>query len=263
LYVYVCGDRFLSTGGKVNYLLNVTGVSVRYDKTDEKLALCDVGFSVEDGERAAVIGANGAGKSTLLLALTGVIELAAGAVQIDGMALCAKNLKAIRRDIGLLFQNPDDQLFMATVYDDIAFGLRSCGIGEDETALRIDTLLHGFNASELKEKMTHRLSGGEKRLAALMGVLVTNPKLLLLDEPTSFLDPRQRREIINKLKSLPQTVLIATHDLDMVLDLCPRAILLKDGKIMADAPSIDILNDFKLLYDCSLEPPLSMVRGAT
>lgn len=241
-------------------MLNVTGISVKYNKTDEAFALFDVSFSIMKGERVAVIGANGAGKSTLLLTITGVVLPDTGNIEIDGEATNKKNFTGLRRKSGLVFQNPDDQLFMASVYDDIAFGPRNFGVSEEETEKRINSVLNEFNIMHMKNKMTHKLSGGEKRLAALAGVLVTKPSVLLLDEPSSFLDPRSRRLLIETLTNLPQAMLIATHDLDMALDLCQRTILLKEGRIYADASTKDILYDFSLLKECALEPPLSAGR---
>jgi cobalt/nickel transport system ATP-binding protein len=162
--------------------------------------------------------------------------------------------------MGMVFQNPDDQLFMPTVYEDAAFGPRNLGWAEAETARKVDGVLDWLGIRHLKDRLSHRLSGGEKRLAALAGVLVMEPGVLLMDEPSSFLDPRARRRLIETLDQLPQAMLIATHDLDMALDLCQRAIILKEGRIFADTAARDALRDAALLAECGLELPLSLRR---
>jgi cobalt/nickel transport system ATP-binding protein len=154
--------------------------------------------------------------------------------------------------VGLVFQNPDDQFFMPTVEDDIAFGPRNYGMDEAELKIKMDSILEKLNISRLKERSAHHLSGGEKRLAGLAGILIMEPSLLLMDEPSSFLDPRSRRNLISVLKELPQTLLIATHDLDLAKNLCSRAILLKEGKISADGEVQKILDDSALLEECGL-----------
>ncbi|GHU96593.1 putative ABC transporter ATP-binding protein [Clostridia bacterium] len=221
-------------------MVTATDLSVRYDKNTSAALDC-VNINIADGERVALIGANGAGKSTLLLAVAGVLKPHEGAVAAPPP-----------EDLGVLFQNPDDQLFMPTVAEDVAFTPKNRG----EAFPDIEKILETLGILHLKERMTHRLSGGEKRLVALAGVLITRPSLLLLDEPSSFLDPRARRNLIDILGTLTQTMLVATHDLDLALDLCQRVIILENGKIRADAGA-EILQDIPLLKDCGLEPPLS------
>ncbi|MDR2527997.1 MAG: energy-coupling factor ABC transporter ATP-binding protein [Synergistaceae bacterium] len=222
-------------------MLTIKDLTIKYDSSDAACALKNVEFHVNSGEKAALIGANGAGKSTLLLAVAGVLPPCAGEIFIDGVAMRKDTIQDLRRRIGMVFQNPDDQLFMSTVYEDIAFGPRNCKIGEEEINRQMDEILARLDIFHLKERMTHKLSGGEKRLAALAGVLIMEPSLLLMDEPSSFLDLRARRNLLRILKDLPQTMLIAVHDLDFALDLCNRAILLEKGYIRADGPIEKIL----------------------
>lgn len=233
-------------------MLNVKNLSVKYGAAETRCALSNITFSVEEGERVALVGANGAGKSTLLLALTGVLPHCGGTVEMDGVTLDKHTLRIMRQRMGMVFQNPDDQLFMPTVYEDVAFGPRNYGHAEDGMDALVDGALEQLGIAHLKGRMSHQLSGGEKRLAALAGVLVMQPSILLMDEPTSFLDPRARRRLLSVLGALEQTMLISTHDLDMALQLCGRVILLKEGSLYADAPAESILRDAKALEACGL-----------
>ncbi|MDR0382787.1 MAG: energy-coupling factor ABC transporter ATP-binding protein [Spirochaetaceae bacterium] len=244
-------------------LLDVRGLSALYPGSNEGLALHGVTFSIGEGEKVALIGANGAGKSTLLLSLSGILEASEGKIEVDGDALQKKNLPLIRRKLGLLFQNPDDQLFMPTVYEDVIFGPlnyagSAAGNGSihpsetesvDRTACGV---LEKLEILHLKDRMSHKLSGGEKRLAALAVVLVMEPRLILMDEPSAFLDPRARRRLVAVLKTLPQAYLIATHDLALALELCDRCLILSGGHLRADGPARDIINDAALLDECGL-----------
>jgi len=241
-------------------VLTVDAITIKYNAADESCALRDIGFSVHSGERVALIGANGAGKSTLLLSLIGVLPAVSGSIVLDGIQLKKHTLPEFRRQIGMVFQNPDDQLFMPTVYEDIAFGPRNFGCPEEELEARMDRVLASLGILHLKQRMAHKLSGGEKRLVTLAGVLVMEPRLLLLDEPSSFLDPKARRRLIAILDSLPQALILTTHDLDMALDLCGRVILLREGRVFADGPASEILRNAPLLEECGLELPLSMCR---
>ncbi len=239
-------------------MLTATNLTVQYNGSDTAYALHNVSFSVKQGERIALIGANGAGKSTLLLTLVGVLAAQSGEVVVENTPLKNETLPEIRKKIGMVFQNPDDQLFMPTVYEDIAFGPRNFGVQEEKIQQKMDQVLQDLGILSLKDRMAHKLSGGEKRMVALAGILIMDPSVLLLDEPSSFLDPRARRRLVEKLNGLPQTMLMTTHDLDMALDLCHRVILLQGGKICADGDAKQILSDADLLESCGLELPLSL-----
>ena len=233
-------------------LLKIENLFVKYHKDDSHAALDGVSFSIGEGERVALIGANGAGKSTLLLTLVGILTPASGSVLFDGIKLEKSSITQFRKKIGLVFQNPDDQLFMPGVYEDIAFGPRNMGVGEQKIEAMIDKTLQSFGILHLKRRSSHKLSGGEKRIVTLAGVLVMEPRLILMDEPSSFLDPRACKRLAAILKELPQAMLLATHDLNLALALCDRAILLKEGKIAADGSSQTILKDIELLDFCGL-----------
>ncbi len=238
--------------------LKVTNLSVKYSASDKDCALRSVEFTVQSGERIALIGANGAGKSTLLMTLVGILPASSGVIAVDNTVLEKKTLQELRQKVGMVFQNPDNQLFMPTVYEDIAFGPRNYGLDEKETERKVDAILAKLDISHLKGRLSHKLSGGEKRLAALASVLVMEPDTLLMDEPSSFLDPKARRRLMGVLDTLPQNMIIATHDMDMALELCHRVILLKEGSVHADALAKEILHDRALLEACGLELPLSL-----
>ncbi len=217
-------------------MLCVDHLFVTYHPTEERCALRDVSFSMQPGERVALLGANGAGKSTLLLSLVGILPAARGRIQVDGLSVEPAHLPEIRQKVGVVFQNPDDQLFMPTVFQDIAFGPRNYGIPEAEIALRTEEILAMLGISDLKERMVHKLSGGEKRLVALAGVLVMQPSLLLLDEPTSFLDEAATRRLSNCLLSLRQSFLVTTHDLPFAREVCDRFLFLEHGALRWSCP---------------------------
>jgi len=231
---------------------------LQFNYPDGASALCGVSFRVTHGESVAVVGANGAGKSTLLLHLNGCLIPQSGAVRIGDMPLTKKTLEHVRRTVGMVFQDPDDQLFMPTVYDDVAFGPLNLGLPADEVEVRVLDALSIVGASHLSGRPPHRLSAGEKRSVAIASVLSMSPNILVMDEPTSNLDPRARRQLIELLRSFEHTIIVATHDLDMVLDLCSRTIVLKAGSIAADGPTRDILQNETLLQSSNLEKPLSL-----
>jgi cobalt/nickel transport system ATP-binding protein len=235
-------------------LLRVEHLSAEYPHSQLGHVLDDVSFEAQAGERIALLGANGAGKSTLLLSLLGVLPVHAGSVEICGVKLNKATQAEARSRAGLVFQNPDDQLFMSTVWEDVLFGPLNYHrqTSRQEIEDKAASLLCTLGIDRLKDRMSHKLSGGEKRLAALATVLVMEPQILLLDEPTAFLDPRGRRTLIKILASLPQTMLIATHDITFAETLAARAIVLHNGLIRADGPLSPILRDEKLLEECGL-----------
>jgi cobalt/nickel transport system ATP-binding protein len=221
-------------------------------------ALQGVGFRITHGEAVGIVGANGAGKSTLLHHLNGALIPERGEVRIGDIPLTDKTVSQIRRTVGMVFQDPDDQLFMPRVYDDVAFGPLNLGLPREEVQRRVDAALATVEAGHLRHRPPHRLSGGEKRAVAIATVLSMSPDILVLDEPSSNLDPRSRRHLIGMLNRFEHTKIIATHDLDLVLDVCRRVIVLHEGQIKADGPALEIFSDQALLEECHLEKPLRM-----
>jgi cobalt/nickel transport system ATP-binding protein len=217
-----------------------------------------VSFFITHGESVAVVGSNGAGKSTLLSQLNGTLTPTSGEVRIGDFPVNEKTLNQVRRSVGMLFQNPDDQLFMPTVYEDVAFGPLNIGTPENEIEDVVAKALNATGIGHLKDKPPYRLSGGEKRAAAISGVLAMSPDVLVLDEPSSNLDPKSRRNLMELLKTFTHTKIIATHDLDMAMDICDRVIVIDKGEVRADGDIEKIFSDGELLYECGLEKPLSM-----
>ncbi|HOK91857.1 MAG TPA: ABC transporter ATP-binding protein [Spirochaetota bacterium] len=236
----------------------VQAEDLHYTYPDGKVALQGLSFLITHGESVAIIGANGAGKSTLLMHLNGVILPQKGMVRIGEMPVTRETLPNIRRTVGTVFQDSDDQLFMPTVFDDVAFGPLNLGFPKEEVEKKVRETLEKVGALHLINRATHRLSGGEKRSVAIATVLAMAPDILVMDEPTSNLDPKSRRNLIELLKSFTHTKIIATHDLDMAMDLCTRTIVLSEGKIIADGPTSDILINEQLLHKSHLEKPLSL-----
>jgi len=222
-----------------------------YSYPDGTKALEDISFSIGEGERVAIIGANGAGKSTLLLHLNGIIE-AGSAVQVFGLSAEKKNLKEIRRSAGLVFQNPDDQLFSPTLYDDVAFGPRNYSIDENKIEKIVDEALDSVGLNGERSKPPFHLSIGQKKRGAIASVLALSPKILLLDEPSTSLDPKGKREISTLLKEREGTQIIVTHDLDLAFNLTTRTILLSNGKKVADGITSEIVKNLELLKKHSL-----------
>ena len=234
-----------------------------YHYPDGTEALRTVSFAVAPGECVGLIGPNGAGKSTLLLHLNGILPddpHATGDVLIGGEKVTKKNLPTVRRKVGLLFQDPDDQLFCATVAEDVAFGPEQFGFDRARLREIVADALARVGLPGFESRSPHRLSGGEKRRVCLAGVLACDPSVLVLDEPTSNLDPRGRREFKALLRTLPATKLIATHDLEMVVELCSRAIVLDGGEIIADGPTAEVLGNEELMLKHGLERPISLSR---
>jgi cobalt/nickel transport system ATP-binding protein len=219
---------------------------------DGTKALDGVDMSVSTNERVALIGSNGAGKSTLLSAIMGLAPISGGSITVDGVILSKGTEAEVRRKIGIVFQNPDDQLFMTRIRDDVAFGPRNCGLPLEEIEARVDEVLTKLCILHLKDRASGRLSGGEKRLASIAGVLAMNPEMLLLDEPLSFLDPKARRNLLQILSSLPQAAIVATHDLDLASRRFSRVIVLQDGRVRIEGSPEDILSDEKKLEEYGL-----------
>lgn len=231
-------------------MLELKNLCVTYP--DGTVAVDGVSLTLANGERAALIGANGAGKTSLLLSLVGVLP-AGGRVSVGGVTLGRDTVDEIRTRVGLVFQNPDDQLFMPSIRDDISFGPANLGLERGEIDRRVQACLELLHVEHLRDKTALKLSGGEKRMAALATVLVMEPSVMLFDEPTAFLDPRARRTLIGILSALPHTQLVATHDLTFAAQTCPRSILLKNGKVFADGPSEELLYDAVLMEACGVE----------
>ena len=228
----------------MNPIIVVDRLSFTYP--DGRQALQNASFTAFRGEKIALVGANGAGKSTLLLHLNGIFE-GLGQIWIDGLRIKKNTLKQIRARVGMVFQNPDDQLFSPTVFEDVAYGPIYQGLSKELIRQRVEEALAAVQMSQYRDRNPYHLSSGEKKRVAIATVLSMLPQLLLLDEPTAGLDPRARRELIGLLRNLPQTMLIATHDLDMAKRLTTRTIILTEGEIAADGPTAEVLSDHKLL----------------
>ena len=233
--------------------LEVSGLSFSYPDGHE--ALRDVDLHVHHGERVALLGPNGAGKTTLLLHLNGIFRPSSGKVRVAGLDISDDSLMEVRRRVGLVFQDPDDQLFMPTVGQDVAFGPANFGIEGEELEGRVTEALGAVSMLGAVDRAPHHLSYGERRRVAIATVLAMRPEILVLDEPTSNLDPASRRELIEALRSLPITQLLVTHDLPFALELCPRALVMDDGRIVAADTTVEILSDDVLMKTHRLELP--------
>ncbi len=238
-------------------MIELKNVSFSYEK--DRPVIRDLSFRIADGESVGLIGANGAGKSTVLKLILGLCS-GQGQVLIDGEELTRENLYRIRGKLGFVLQNSDNQMFMPTVYEDMIFGPLNYGATREEADRRVDAVLDRLGLQDLKHRHNHRISGGEKRMAAIATILAMEPKAILMDEPSSALDPYNRRIVINTIRELPQTKLITSHDLDMILDTCERVILLDGGQIVADGPAEVILRDKALLEGHRMELPLRLAR---
>lgn len=232
--------------------------NVRFRYPDGKEALRGISLSIAEGECVGLVGPNGSGKSTLLLHLNGILPErfdGDGPVAINGRPISRDTLDSIRREVGLLFQDPDDQLFCPTVFEDVAFGPTQYDLSDAEIKAAVGSALAATGLSGFEHRSPHHLSSGEKRRVCLAGVLACNPMILALDEPTSNLDPRGKRSLMAILKSLPVTKIIATHDLEMVVKLCSRTILLDNGEIVAHGPTRELLGNEDLMMKHGLEKP--------
>jgi len=233
--------------------LEVQGLAFAYP--DGHQALFGVDLRIDRGERVALLGPNGAGKTTLVLHLNGILTAGAGLVQVGGLPVDAKNLREIRRRVGIVFQDPDDQLFMPSVRDDVAFGPRNLGLTPAEVDARVTRALSQVGLLELADRPPYHLSFGQRRRAAVATVLAMEPEILVLDEPSSNLDPAARRELAELIESLEVTVLMVTHDLPYAMQLCERSVILSGGVLVADGPTATILGDADLLAAHRLELP--------
>jgi cobalt/nickel transport system ATP-binding protein len=242
-----------STEGTSPPSLQVSGLAYAYP--DGHQALFGVDLTVPRGERVALLGPNGAGKTTLVLHLNGILTAGAGSVTVAGLPVEARNLVEIRRRVGIVFQDPDDQLFMPTVREDVAFGPATAGLRGAELAARVHDALVQVGMEGFADRPPHHLSFGQRRRVAVATVLAMRPEVLVLDEPSSNLDPASRRELADILRSLDVTVLLVTHDLPYALELCPRSVILSDGVVAADGPTADILGDEALMKAHRLELP--------
>ena len=244
-------------------MIQFENVTYAYEKG--KPVISEVSFEIRKGENVGLIGANGAGKSTVMKLLLGLAGPGAGAaagsqtlgrILVDGLEVIPRNLAEVRRKLGFVLQNSDNQMFMPTVLEDMLFGLLNYGMSRQEALQRVDRVLKELGQEKLRDLYNHKISGGEKRMAAVATVLAMDPEVLLMDEPTSALDPYNRRIIINTIRELPCTKIITSHDLDMIYDTCSRVILLSNGAVAADVPAEEILRDRELLEANRMELPL-------
>ena len=217
----------------------------------------NLSFTIQKGETVGLIGANGAGKSTIMKLMLGLLS-GSGEIQVDGLPVCRDNLAEIRKKIGFVLQDSDNQMFMPTVYEDMIFGPRNYGLSKEETEKRVDTVLTQLGLQDLKHRHNHKISGGEKRMAAIATILAMEPEMIVMDEPSTALDPVNRRRVISTINSRKETKLIASHDLDMILDTCQRVILLNHGRIVADGEAETILRDQALLEANRMELPFCL-----
>lgn len=234
-------------------VLAVAGLAYAYP--DGHQALAGVDLHVHQGERVALLGPNGAGKTTLVLHLNGILVAGAGTVEVSGLPVEKQHLQEIRRRVGIVFQDPDDQLFMGTVRADVGFGPANLGLKGAALETRVMTALDLVGMADFADRPPHHLSFGQRRRVAVATVLAMEPEILVLDEPSSNLDPASRRELADILRSLDVTVLMVTHDLPYALELCPRAVVLSDGHVVADGATYDVLTDDALMRAHRLELP--------
>ena len=233
-------------------MLEFRNVSFSYEPGTP--VLDNLSFHIRKGETVGLIGANGAGKSTIMKLMLGLLP-AQGEILVDGMPVTKQNLPPIRQKIGFVLQDSDNQMFMPTVYEDMIFGPRNYGLSREEADARVDRVLRELGLENLKHRHNHKISGGEKRMAAIATILAMEPEMIVMDEPSTALDPVNRRRVISTINSRKETKLIASHDLDMILDTCQRVILLNHGRIVADGEAETILRDQALLEANRMELP--------
>ena len=236
-------------------MLEFRNVSFSYEPGTP--VLDNLSFHIRKGETVGLIGANGAGKSTIMKLMLGLLP-AQGEILVDGMPVTKQNLPPIRQKIGFVLQDSDNQMFMPTVYEDMIFGPRNYGLSREEADARVDRVLRELGLENLKHRHNHKISGGEKRMAAIATILAMEPEMIVMDEPSTALDPVNRRTVISTINSRKETKLIASHDLDMILDTCQRVILLNHGRIVADGEAETILRDQALLEANRMELPFCL-----
>ena len=236
-------------------MLEFRNVSFSYEPGTP--VLDNLSFHIRKGETVGLIGANGAGKSTIMKLMLGLLP-AQGEILVDGMPVTKQNLSVIRQKIGFVLQDSDNQMFMPTVYEDMIFGPRNYGLSREEADARVDRVLKELGLESLKHRHNHKISGGEKRMAAIATILAMEPEMIVMDEPSTALDPVNRRRVISTINSRKETKLIASHDLDMILDTCQRVILLNHGRIVADGEAETILRDQALLEANRMELPFCL-----
>jgi cobalt/nickel transport system ATP-binding protein len=237
-------------------VIEILGLGFSYPDGTE--ALVDIDLHIHRGERVALLGPNGAGKTTLILHMNGIHRAQTGSVTVSGLPVTAPNLLEIRRRVGLVFQDPDDQLFMPTVREDVEFGPRNLGLSGSELNERVDNALASLEVSDLANRAPNHLSFGQKRRVSMAGVMAMQPEILVLDEPTSNLDPASRQDLTGALLGLDITQLIVTHDLLYALEVCPRSVIIDAGRIVADGETHDILADGELLAEHRLALPAAL-----
>lgn len=236
-------------------MIKFENVNFAYER--ENPVIRDLSFCIGDGEAVGLIGANGAGKSTVMKLLLGLVQ-GEGRILIDDMEVRRENLAQVRKKLGFVLQNSDNQMFMPTVYEDMIFAPLNYGMSREDAEKKVDAVLDRLGLQYLKHKYNHKISGGEKRMAAIATILAMEPEAVLMDEPTSALDPYNRRVVINTIRELDQTRIITSHDLDMIMDTCSRVILISEGRLVADGKAGDILSDRALLEANHMELPLSL-----
>jgi cobalt/nickel transport system ATP-binding protein len=239
----------------------VAAAGLHFSYPDGTAALCGVDLTIQQGESAAIIGPNGAGKSTLLLHLNGILR-GRGDLHILGLPMEDKNLREIRRKVGVVFQDPEDQLFLTNVGQDVAFGPANMGLDREEIAVRVEEALAAVGMRGFEDRPAHHLSFGQKKRVAIATVLAMRPEVLVLDEPSSNLDPKARRQLIDIVQGLPVTKIVVTHDLPVAYEMCARAVIMAQGRIVADGPIEELLPDETLLRAYDLELPYGFAPPA-
>ena len=239
-------------------MIEFENVSFEYEKGTPTLT--DVSFKIEPGECVGLIGANGSGKSTLMKIMLGLLAYK-GNVTVCGMPVDKKNLAEVRKKLGFVLQDSDSQMFMPTIFEDMMFGPMNYGLSKEDAEKKVDEILERLGITELKHKYNHKISGGQKRMAAIATIMAMEPEAVIMDEPTVALDPYNRRLVMNTIRDMDNTKLIASHDLDMIYDLCDRVMLIAEGKLIADGEATAILIDKELLEANRLELPIALAKG--